>query len=78
MVNQESRISNNIRDVSPCKGCTERFTACSDRCPKDARGEYGHKAWKTEIQRVKEERQKYLDRVNVRRQKYNGGNYGQE
>lgn len=29
----------------PCKDCTERFTACSDRCPKDARGEYGHKAW---------------------------------
>lgn len=29
----------------PCRGCTERFTACSDRCPKDERGEYGHKAW---------------------------------
>jgi hypothetical protein len=35
-----------MREDSPCKGCTERFTACSDRCPKDARGEYGHKAWK--------------------------------
>ena len=30
----------------PCNGCTERFTACSDRCPKDARGEYGYKAWR--------------------------------
>lgn len=30
----------------PCNGCAERFTACSDRCPKDLRGEYGHKAWK--------------------------------
>lgn len=30
----------------PCNGCTERFTACSDRCPKDARGDFGHKAWK--------------------------------
>ena len=29
----------------PCRGCTERFTACSDRCPKDERGEYGYKAW---------------------------------
>lgn len=34
----------------PCNGCTERFTACSDRCPKDARGEYGHKAWKAQYQ----------------------------
>lgn len=30
----------------PCYGCTERFTACSDRCPKDARGEYGYKTWR--------------------------------
>ena len=38
-----------VRDMRfndcPCKDCTERFTACSDRCPKDARGEYGHKSW---------------------------------
>lgn len=32
----------------PCNGCTERKTACSDNCPKDARGEYGHKAWLAE------------------------------
>lgn len=37
----------------PCNGCTERFTACSDRCPKDARGEYGYKAWKAEIRKQK-------------------------
>lgn len=30
----------------PCNGCTERFIACSDRCPKDARNEFGYKAWK--------------------------------
>lgn len=30
--------------------CTERFIACSDKCPKDARGEYGHKAWKEQYQ----------------------------
>jgi hypothetical protein len=29
----------------PCNGCTERFIACSDHCPKDERGEYGYKAW---------------------------------
>ena len=73
------RISNAIRDPSPCLGCSERFTACSDRCPKDARGEYGHKAWSNEIKRVKGEKQKYLDRVNVRKKDYYGGNsYGQE
>lgn len=32
--------------TSPCYNCPERFLACSDRCPKDARGEFGHKAWK--------------------------------
>ena len=30
---------------APCKDCPERFTACSDKCPKDLRGEYGYKAW---------------------------------
>ena len=34
----------------PCNGCTERFIACSDRCPKDARGEFGYKAWKARHQ----------------------------
>lgn len=29
----------------PCYKCPERFTACSDRCPKDLRGAYGYKAW---------------------------------
>ena len=33
-------------DPCPCHGCTERFPACSGNCPKDARGEYGYKAWK--------------------------------
>ena len=33
----------------PCENCQERFTACSDRCPMDARGEYGHKAWKEKL-----------------------------
>lgn len=37
----------------PCNHCTERFTACSDRCPKDARGEYGHKAWREQHQAQK-------------------------
>lgn len=48
-----------IRDENPCKDCTERFLACSDRCPKDERGEYGRKAWKTEIERVNKNRREY-------------------
>lgn len=37
-------------EPNPCQGCTERFIACSDKCPKDARGEFGHKAWKERYQ----------------------------
>lgn len=29
----------------PCNGCKDREIACSGHCKKDARGEYGHKAW---------------------------------
>jgi hypothetical protein len=41
--------------LSPCCGCTEKFTACHDRCPKDERGEYGYKAWKSELEAKKEQ-----------------------
>ena len=57
------RITSSIRDMSPCNGCTEKFTACHDNCPKDARGEPGYKAWKAEIERVNKERQTYLERM---------------
>lgn len=39
-----------MREDSPCRDCPERFTACSDHCPKDERGEYGYKAWKERYQ----------------------------
>lgn len=58
-MNDPRRLTGSIRGVSPCAGCTERFTACWDRCPKDARGEFGYQAWKAEIKRVNEEREKY-------------------
>ena len=78
-MNERQRMHNVIRDPSPCLGCTERFTACSDNCPKDARGEYGHNAWKAEIDRVKETRRRYLSRTNVRMKGYNEGeNYGRQ
>lgn len=60
-MNDNKRLSNTIRDVCPCKGCTERFQACSDRCPKDARGEFGYMAWKAEIDRVKKARLEYIE-----------------
>ena len=40
--------------VSPCKDCTERYRACSDKCPK-------YKAWKAEIERIKANRKAYRD-----------------
>ena len=57
---EEFRINLIVRGYSPCKDCPERFTACSDRCPKDERGEYGYKAWKAYIAQVKREKRNYL------------------
>lgn len=71
-------VRKTIRDPSPCIGCTERFLACSDKCPKDARGELGYKTWLAEVNRVKKARKEYIDRVNVRKKIHNGGYHGQE
>ena len=50
---------------SPCKDCPERFIACSDRCPKDLRGEYGYKAWLADVHKQKayekEEKMRWLE-----------------
>lgn len=54
------KIVVSIRDDSPCDGCTERFPACHDRCPKDLRGEPGFKAFRAEIERVKAVKEEYL------------------
>lgn len=43
-----------MREDSPCKDCTEKFTACHGNCPKDARGEFGYNAWKARDQAQKE------------------------
>ena len=78
-MDDRQRIPNTIRDPSPCKGCPERFTACSDKCPKEARGEYGYDSWKNEIVRVKNERRKYISRMNNRKKSYKEGEeYGKE
>lgn len=55
------RLKSGVRDVSPCKDCTERFIACSDRCPKDERGEYGYKAWMNYRAEVEKNRKAYND-----------------
>lgn len=43
----------------PCKDCAERFIACSDKCPKDARGEYGYQAWKAEYRKQQAAEKEY-------------------
>ena len=58
-------VTGPIRDDNPCKDCTERFIACSDRCPKDERGEYGRKAYKAEIERVNKNRREYERQVGI-------------
>ena len=65
----EQRLPKQIRNDSPCKGCTERFIACADRCPKDLRGEYGVKAWKAEIEQTKRKRKQYLDDMHDERKR---------
>ena len=73
MVQDNQRIRNAIRDPSPCNGCTERFTACSGNCPKEARGEYGYDSWIAELKRIKNNRREYINRTNVRKKYYNEG-----
>lgn len=57
---EHQRLPGVIRDECPCKDCSERFIACSDKCPKDERGEYGYKAWKGKINKVKQAEREYL------------------
>lgn len=43
----------------PCHNCPERFIACADKCPKDARGEFGYKAWKAEFRKQQDAEKEY-------------------
>lgn len=60
-----------IRGPNPCYGCTERFTACADNCPKDKRGEYGRDAWLAEVKRVNKNRRDYERKRGIRVKKWN-------
>jgi hypothetical protein len=51
----KNRIVLTPHKLPPCKDCKERFTACHDKCPKDKRGEYCYKAWKSELCEKKEQ-----------------------
>lgn len=57
-----------MRKPSPCNKCPERFTACSARCPKDERGDYGYKAWKADLDAENQEAKlrKSIDHINNR------------
>ena len=60
------------REKSPCFGCTERFPACSDSCPKDKRGEYGYLAWKARVKAIEENRKAYYKILYEDRRKKHG------
>ena len=62
-----------IKDA-PCKGCEERFHACSAKCPKDNRGEYGYKAWLDDVH--KQEADKKAWRQQYREDAYRDYKYG--
>jgi hypothetical protein len=57
------------REKPPCTGCTERFSACSDRCPKDERGDYGYLAWKAKVKGIEDKRKAYYDILHEYRRK---------
>ena len=40
------------REISPCKGCNERFTACHDKCEK-------YKEWKKLVDSANKARKEY-------------------
>lgn len=65
MCNKKINIS--CRNDSPCVGCTERFTACWDHCPKDERGAFGYKAWKAKLEETKQKWKAY-NNLNRRKQ----------
>lgn len=59
---EKYRLCTATRECSPCKDCTEKFTACHDRCPKDERGEFGYKAWKAMNEDLKQKMKEYREK----------------
>ncbi len=63
------QVPQSHREKSPCYGCTERFSACSDCCPKDERGEYGYLAWKARVKEIEDKRKAYYETLDEYRRK---------
>jgi hypothetical protein len=61
-----NRIVLTPHKVSPCCGCTERKIACHGSCPKDKRGEYGYKAWRAELDAIKQKQEQEKIRMGYR------------
>ena len=51
------------REISPCKGCTERHEACWGKCEK-------YKTWKEKLEAVNAERKKYSNKPFVQYNPY--------
>ena len=47
-----SRPDQVTREMSPCKDCVDRHTACHDKCEK-------YKAWKSRLDEVNKRRKEY-------------------
>ena len=48
-----------MKKQCPCKGCPERFIACSNKCPVDARGEYGYNTWLQDVRKLQAAEREY-------------------
>lgn len=74
-MSEKQKLTGPVRDKSPCDGCTERFLACHDHCPKDERGAFGHKAFKEQIAQIKAARRNYDMKYNPYFHDYKEDNY---
>ena len=54
----DNRPPSTTREKSPCAGCTERSTACHDKCEK-------YQAWKAELIEI-QKKQSAFKRINRR------------
>lgn len=46
------RLDGPIRDIPPCKDCSDRYPGCHDKCR-------GYAEWKSNLEKVNDERKKY-------------------
>ena len=56
MPDEAQRLRLSSRNNCPCRDCSDRYTACSDKCKKKEFIE-----WKTELRHIKENRKAYIE-----------------